>query len=851
LDEVADAMEAAGLPRSTRDELAAGFLRIANAQMAKAIRGVSLAKGCDPADYVLVAFGGAAAQHACAVAEDLGIRRILSHPDASLLSAYGIGLADAERHAARGVYREYSPAALESLTAEFAALESETRVALMADGVPATAIGFRRQLDLRYRGVDLPLAIDCPADGDYSASYAAEHRRRFGYVHTDRPLEIVAARVTAFAPATVTLPQSRLVERTKASTDQSPADGIELPTKNAGFRVFERSLLAAGSRIEGPAIVVEPYSTTVIDFGWTAAMLSAGELLIERSGASGNASSGSGAAEAGGLKSVSSEEAAAARSSEQQAQADPGLADLELADLQRPSPIYLEVFNGRFMGIAEQMGITLRNTAISVNVKERLDFSCAVFDRDGDLIVNAPHMPVHLGAMSETVKRLIVDVPEIHAGDVLLVNDPYAGGSHLPDVTVVTPVHDPATGRRVFFTASRAHHAEIGGVTPGSMPPFSRRLSEEGVLLRGFKLVEAGEPRFERLRSLLETSPYPSRAVADNLADVAAQVAANRQGARDLERLVERYGLAVVEAYMGHIKAAAERKVRTALGRFPRGRRAFTDRLDDGSPISVAIDLQGDSATFDFTGTGPVLAGNLNANRAIVTAAVLYVLRCLLDEDVPLNQGVLKPVRIILPECLLNPSPGTTPAESPAVVGGNVETSQRVVDVLLGALELAAASQGTMNNLLFGDGTFGYYETICGGSGATATAAGADAVHTHMTNTRLTDPEVMERRFPVRVREFSIRRGSGGSGQFRGGDGIRRRIEFLRPLTLSLLTERRGPYAPFGLRGGAAGELGRNRLFHADGTVELLPAKVQRPVAAGDMVEIETPGGGGWGEIRG
>ncbi|MEY4181090.1 MAG: Acetophenone carboxylase gamma subunit, partial [Planctomycetota bacterium] len=717
--------------------------------------------------------------------------------------------------------------------------------------VPAAAIAFRRQLDLRYRGVDLPLSIDCPTDGDYAGSYAAEHRRRFGYVHTDRPLEIVAARVAAFAPATVTLPPSRPVTAEETGgADPRPADSRQsigsvprsAPTSpSAGFRVLERASLSPGARVAGPAIVVEPYSTTVIDDGWTAAMLSAGELLIERSTLAIDSTA------AGVANSGHAEPGHAEPRHAEPGHADPGHADPGLADLQQPSPIYLEVFNGRFMGIAEQMGITLRNTAISVNVKERLDFSCAVFDSDGDLIVNAPHMPVHLGAMSETVKRLIVDVPEIHAGDVLAVNDPYAGGSHLPDVTVVTPVHDPATGRRVFFTASRAHHAEIGGVTPGSMPPFSRRLAEEGVLLRGFKLVEAGESRFERLRSLLEAPPYPSRAVADNLADVAAQVAANRQGARDLERLVERYGLAVVEAYMGHIKAAAERKVRTALGRFPRGRRAFTDRLDDGSPISVAIDLQGDSATFDFTGTGPVLAGNLNANRAIVTAAVLYVLRCLLDEDVPLNQGVLNPVRIILPECLLNPSPGATPAESPAVVGGNVETSQRVVDVLLGALELAAASQGTMNNLLFGDGTFGYYETICGGSGATATAAGADAVHTHMTNTRLTDPEVLERRFPVRVREFSIRAGSGGSGQFRGGDGIRRRIEFLRPLTLSLLTERRGPYAPYGLRGGAAGELGRNRLFHSDGTVELLPAKVQRPVAAGDMVEIETPGGGGWG----
>ncbi|MFO0906126.1 MAG: hydantoinase B/oxoprolinase family protein [Pirellulales bacterium] len=496
------------------------------------------------------------------------------------------------------------------------------------------------------------------------------------------------------------------------------------------------------------------------------------------------------------------------------------------------------------------MGITLRNTATSVNVKERLDFSCAIFTAEGDLVVNAPHIPVHLGAMSETVRRLIERFPRLQAGDVLITNDPYAGGSHLPDVTVVTPVHDAATRRLVFFTASRAHHAEIGGISPGSMPPFSRNLGEEGVLLEGFKLIEAGRNRFDELERRLRESPYPSRAVADNLADVAAQVAANRQGQIDLERLVAQYGLDTVAAYMRHIQEAAERKTRRALGRVPRGRRTFTDHLDDGSPVVAAIEVEGDQVVVDFTGTAPVSAGNLNANRAIVSAALLYVLRCLVQEDVPLNQGVLAPVRLVLPECLLNPRPGATPAESPAVVGGNVETSQRVVDVLLGAFGLAAASQGTMNNLLFGDATFGYYETICGGAGATAQSAGADAVHTHMTNTRLTDPEVLERRFPVRVLEFSIRRDSGGAGRRRGGDGIVRRLEFLRPLRVSLLTQRRGPYAPFGLEGGEPGALGENRLRRVGLAWETLPGSVQLDVQAGDQLELRTPGGGGWGSTR-
>jgi 5-oxoprolinase (ATP-hydrolysing) len=404
----------------------------------------------------------------------------------------------------------------------------------------------------------------------------------------------------------------------------------------------------------------------------------------------------------------------------------------------------------------------------------------------------------------------------------------------------------------LFFTASRAHHAEIGGVKPGSMPPFSTNLAEEGVLIRNFKLVDAGRSRMDELRTLLSSGKYPSRAVPDNLADVAAQVAANNQGARDLARLVERYSLPVTLAYMQHIQAAAERKMRAALARLPDGRREFTDHLDDGSPICVAITIHGDEAVIDFTGTAPVLPGNLNANRAIATAAVMYVLRLLIAEDIPLNQGVLAPVRIVLPECFLNPNPpaDAPPERCPAVVGGNVETSQRIVDALLGALGIAAASQGTMNNVLFGDATFGYYETICGGSGATPIADGADAVHTHMTNTRLTDPEVLERRYPVRVCEFSIRRGSGGAGRRRGGDGVVRRLEFLRPLDVSILSQRRGPYPPYGLEGGAPGATGCNTLVCADGTRRPLAAQVHFSAKPGDILTIETPGGGGFGPAQ-
>lgn len=832
LDEVGRELLAATGQSLSHDELAQGFLQVANSHMAKAIRSVSLAKGCDPRDYVLVAFGGAAAQHACAVAGELGITRILSHPAAGLLSAYGIGLAEAQRHQARGIYRPYSPQTLAELESDFAELARLASNELVAEGIARDQIVVQRALDLRYRGVDAFLTIPCPADGDYVGRYADEHLRRYGYVHAARPLEVVAARVAAVAPAATVLPESRVVE---------PRLRTDLMSSATAPAVVSRAALLPGDRLRGPVVLVEPFSTTIVDPGWQATLLSAGELLIELCPADeGNLPPPSEIEFASSDRPTRRPAAPAASGRE---------AHVPTADVssQAASPVLLEVFHGRFLGIAEQMGITLRQTSTSVNVKERLDFSCAIFTADGDLVVNAPHIPVHLGAMGETVKRLLADHPHLVDGDVLITNDPYAGGSHLPDITVVTPVFDPRTGQRVFCTASRAHHAEVGGITPGSMPPFSRSLAEEGVLLTGFKLVAGGVARFDELQQRLQVARYPSRAVPDNLADVAAQVAANRQGQRDLQQLVERYGLPTVLAYMQHIQRAAETKVRRALAQLPPGRRSCRDHLDDGSPIAVTVDIAGDAATIDFTGTGPVLSGNLNANRAIVTAAVLYVLRCLLAEDIPLNQGVLAPVRLVLPPCLLNPSPGATPELSPAVVGGNVETSQRVVDVLLAAFDLAAASQGTMNNLLFGDATFGYYETICGGAGATSTAAGASAVHTHMTNTRLTDPEVLEQRFPVRVEEFSIRHGSGGAGRQPGGHGIIRRIRFLRELTLSLLTQRRGPYAPFGLHGGAPGALGVNRLQRADGTWEPLPACAQCQVRPGDQLEIRTPGGGGWG----
>jgi 5-oxoprolinase (ATP-hydrolysing) len=797
-----------GGQRYTPLQLAEGFIEVANANMVRPIRNISVAKGYDPRDYVLVTFGGAGAQHACAVARALGIRQVLSHPWSGILSAYGMGQADVRRHQAQSILRPYSPEQVQSLDSIFCDLEAAVLAEVAAEGVPAEQIQRPvRSLDLRYSGVEATLNVPCPPDGDYARRYAELHQQLYGYQHAGRALEITAARVEAIGTAPrLVADVHELYHRTPVATETV---AVSFHGQVCQTGVFTRAELQPGDSIAGPAIICEPTSTVVVDPGFTAEIRSAGEIVLTDNG------SGTHSAQ-----------------------------DLSTA----ADPVRLEIFNNLFASIAERMGTTLQRTSFSTNVKERLDFSCAIFSPTGNLVVNAPHIPVHLGAMSETVKRIIADNPKLGPGDVYVTNDPYRGGSHLPDVTVITPVHHAETRELLFFTASRAHHAEIGGIVPGSMPPFSKNLAEEGVLIRNFKLLEDGRSHEDALRELLLSGPYPTRAVRDNLADVSAQVAANQSGAIQLLDLIRHYSQPVVQAYLQHIQDAAETKMRRALSAMPAGDYVFEDRFDDGSPVKVKITIQGDSAIVDFTGTGPVVPGNLNANPAIVTSAVLYVFRLLINEDIPLNSGVLAPVKIIVPESLLNPPDHPDPAQRAAVVGGNVEVSQKVVDTLLGALGLAAASQGTMNNLTFGDGTFGYYETICGGSGATATANGADAVHTHMTNTRLTDPEVLERRYPVRLWEFSIRHGAGGAGAHHGGAGIIRRLEFLQPLKVSILSERRGPSFPFGLNGGEPGARGRNSLVEAgtNKTIDL-GGKAQLQVQAGDVLTIETPGGGGFG----
>ena len=803
--------------RYTPRALAFGYLEIANANMAKAIRSVSLARGYDPREYLLVAFGGAAGQHACAIGTELEIPHILVHPDAGILSAYGIGLADVIKHRARGIYRNWveSDRELEIL---FAQLNNELEKEIVAEGLSLAQVNKSYALELRYLGTDAALLIREPSDGDYRAAFQRDHQQRYGYCYPERDLEIVTARVELTIRS-----QTQMSAALRSPTDQKTSTHPAAKQVTAYFAgkaqettVLHNTDLTPGTVITGPAIVASQHATTVIDPDWQAEILSGGEILLSP-------------------RDVTQTSVSVASHVSHDNRSLPA------------DPILLEVYNNLFAAIAEQMGITLRNTSSSVNVKERLDFSCALFTHQGDLVVNAPHIPVHLGAMSETVKCVIADNPELQPGDVFATNDPYRGGSHLPDITVITPVFAPTDNRLIFFVANRAHHAELGGVSPGSMPPFSQTLAEEGVLIRNFKLVAAGAPRLEAIRHVLLSAEFPTRAISDNLADLSAQIAANRRGARDLLELIDRRGLDDVEAYMEHIQRAAEQKMRQALSQLEDGTRTFTDYLDDGSPIRVTISISGDTAHLDFAGTGPVLPGNLNANRAIVTAAVLYVLRCLIDEPIPLNQGVLAPVRITLPECLLNPPDRGDAQACAAVAAGNVETSQRIVDVLLGAFGLAAASQGTMNNLLFGNHSFGYYETLCGGAGATSSGPGADAVQTHMTNTRLTDPEVLEQRFPVRVKRFSIRRGSGGDGRHRGGDGVVRELEFLDDLEVALLSQRRGTFVPYGLQGGKPGKKGRNLLHPRQGAPQELEGLASFHVAPGDTLVVKTPGGGGFG----
>jgi len=800
--------------RRSPEAVAAGFLTIAVEVMANAIKTISVQLGYDLSTYGLCCFGGAGGQHACAIATALGMPQVIIHPYAGVLSAFGMGLADVrathqqsvEQPLTAETWPEIAPLLQDLAAAGRADLAQQ---GFMATGDPLTSgdrVQVRPQLRLKYAGSDVPLTVDWADLATMTAQFTDQHHQRYGFVqpHTGLIVDAATVEVVGRTPA----PELPPVATTR-SGPLYPRATVRLYTQDCWQTapLYHRADLIPGDAIPGPALIVEATGTNLVAPGWQATLRPTGSLVLDHHGDP----TGQRAADGG----------------------------------QVANPVLLEVFNHRFRAIAEDMGVTLQNTSHSVNIKERLDFSCALFDGAGNLVANAPHIPVHLGSMGDSVASLIAaHGPALAPGDVYALNNPYRGGTHLPDITVITPVFWPAETAPRFFVASRGHHADIGGLTPGSMPPTSTTLAEEGILLDHLRLVHQGQFQGETLDHLLAQGPYPARNPAQNRADLLAQIAANAKGCQELHRLVADYGRATVEAYMAHGQDHAAACVVRAIQRLKPGH--FTYPMDDGSHICVAItpSADGQRATVDFSGTSPQQPSNFNAPAAVAKAAVLYVFRTLVDDDIPLNAGCLRPLDIILPPgSLVNPTP---PA---AVVAGNVETSQAITNALYGALGVLAAAQGTMNNLTFGDARHQYYETIGGGAGAGQGFAGADGVHTHMTNSRLTDPEVLEWRFPVLLRRFGLRRGSGGAGQFRGGDGMVRELEFRVPMTAAIVSgHRRVP--PFGLAGGAPGQVGENRLVQASGAVKILPGQATVQVDAGDRLSIATPGGGGYGSAE-
>ncbi|MFT3728366.1 MAG: hydantoinase B/oxoprolinase family protein [Terricaulis sp.] len=773
------------------EDAAEGFLRIANEHMADAIKKISLQRGYNPAEYALVAFGGAGGQHACAVADAVGCGTILLHPLAGVLSAWGMGLADVRAVAEETV--EQKLAEIAELGERAEALGQRAAAQLENGGGARVTI----TANLKYDGADSTLPIPL-TEADLAQAFDAAHRQRFGF--SDDARAIVVASLTAEAVAA-----SRSAASSAAKFDIEDDGGpykVKLVAGGSTHEVYAvtRTALGAGTTFDGPMLIMDDGATTFVDIGWRGVVNANRDLVLTRA------------------------------------------AHIERHAIgTQVDPILLEVFNNRFMGVAEEMGLALQTTASSVNIKERLDFSCAVFDADGGLVANAPHIPVHLGSMSDSVREIIRRRGEtMRAGDIYMLNAPHAGGTHLPDITVIAPVILDGAARPAFFTAARGHHADIGGITPGSMPPNSRTIEDEGVLIENFLLVEDGRLRESETRALFASAVHPARDIDRNIADLKAQIAACVRGGNELKRLVSHYGRDGVAAYMGHVQDNAEAQIKRVIARLKPG--SFEAPMDNGGVVRVAITPSAERVCVDFTGTSAQDGGNFNAPLAITRAAVLYVFRTLVDDAIPLNEGCLKPIDIIVPEgSLLNPKRGA------AVVAGNVETSQIVVDALYGALGVLAASQGTMNNFTFGDDKRQYYETICGGAGAGASFDGASAVQTHMTNSRLTDPEVLESRFPVLVEAFSIRRQSGGVGAHRGGDGVTRRIRFRAPMTGAILSNRRKT-TPFGVNGGGAAQPGKTYVVRREGEVVALGATGEAQLQAGDVFVIETPGGGGYGD---
>lgn len=787
----------------TPEEVATGFITIAVENMANAIKKISLQRGYDVSNYTLCCFGGAGGQHACLIADTLGIKQIFIHPYAGVLSAYGMGLADVRILREQAIENRLTVELIPEIEQIFSQLETEAKAELENPEFQTEVIF---KLYLKYEGNDSTLAVNFVSDiSALIQQFEQEHQTRYGFIKSEKALIIES--ITAEIIQQMDTPEERILTRTRTEPPTAIAT-VNIYTHNEwkNTPVFQRNDLQPGDIINGPAIIIESIGTNIIEPGWQAELTERNDLILKSN-------------DSVNFPLIKEEKAIKA------------------------DPVKLEIFKNLFQFIAEQMGITLQNTAASVNIKERLDFSCAIFDQYGQLVANAPHIPVHLGSMSESVESLITAKGEtLKPGDVYMLNNPYNGGTHLPDVTVITPVFNESGEQILFYVASRGHQADIGGITPGSMPPNSKNIQEEGILIDNFQLVKQGNFLEAELLNLLTSSHYSARNPATNIADLQAQIAANEKGVQELQKMVTQYGLNTVQTYMQYVQDNAEESVRRAIDVLKDGE--FTYPMDNSGVIkvSIKIDKNNRNATIDFTGTSEQLPSNFNAPKAVCKAAVLYVFRTLVNDSIPLNAGCLKPLNIIIPEgCFLNPR---YPA---AVVAGNVETSQAIVDALYGALNVMSASQGTMNNFTFGNQNYQYYETICGGSGAGINYHGTDAVHTHMTNSRLTDPEVLEWRYPVLLQEFRIRENSGGLGQFKGGNGMIRKVQFLEPMTAGILSEHR-IIPPFGLNGGQPGLVGKNYVIRNDKTVEELDSTATVEMNINDIFVIETPGGGGYGK---
>ncbi len=784
----------------SREEVAEGFLRIAVEHMAQAIKKISTSRGYNLRDYVMTCFGGAGGQHACLVAERLGIKKVFLHPFSGVLSAYGMGLADVRSQQQVSFEGQMNSQIMDELDTVITELKSLTGKDLSEQGIPPQQQSHNVHLLLRYDGTDTTLPIAYNGIAIMRNDFEQSHERQFGFISLERNIIIESIMVEAYGGREI------------ANEPQLPLAGEPLPqpalitemfSRESWYQtpVYLREELKPGLELNGPVIITESTGTIVVEPQWTARITDRNHLVME----------------------------------------NVGKVQEQVSDLGETDPVLLEIFNNLFMSVAEQMGIVLRNTAHSVNVKERLDFSCAIFDQYGQLVANAPHVPVHLGSMGATVKVVVDSGYEIQSGDVFIHNNPYNGGSHLPDITVITPVFSANHREVLFYVASRAHHSDVGGITPGSMSPSARSLIEEGVVIDCMKLVERGVFQEGKIREVLENAPYPARNVSQNIADLKAQIAANQKGATELMKLVSSYGLETVHRYMQYIQDNAEQSVRSTLSSLSSGE--FEYKMDSGSVIKVHIDIDQKlgKATIDFTGTSQQQQTNFNAPQAIAYAAVLYVFRCLVNDNIPLNAGCLKPLDIIVPEgSLLSP---TYPA---AVVAGNVEISQAVTNTLFGALGVLGSSQGTMNNLTFGNNKYQYYETICSGAPAGPGFHGAHAVHTHMTNSRLTDPEILELRYPVVLEKFEICRGSGGIGQWNAGDGVERKIRFLEQVECSILSSNR-VVPPFGVKGGSEGQLGKNWVETAEKQIRPVAGCEQLQLRSGDAIVIRTPTGGGYG----